>query len=64
MDLEFNKNEDNYKQLIAHLDHQLAKVYKGGGPSKIAHQHKKGKLTARERIAYLLDKKKNAIYKY
>ncbi len=28
---------------------------KGGGPERVARQHKKGKLTARERIALLLD---------
>lgn len=55
MDLEFNKNEDSYKQLLSQLDHKLAQVYKGGGAAKINSQHKKGKLTARERIKYLLD---------
>lgn len=55
MDLEFNKNEDNYKQLIYQLKNKLSGVYKGGGTSKIASQHKKGKLTARERIDHLLD---------
>lgn len=55
MDIEFNKNEDSNKQLIYHLKTKLAQVYQGGGPSKIASQHKKGKLTARERIKYLLD---------
>ena len=28
----------------------------GGGPERIEQQHKKGKMTARERIDYLLDK--------
>ncbi len=32
-----------------------AGVREGGGPEKIARQHKQGKLTARERIALLLD---------
>lgn len=56
MDIEFNKNEDSNKQLIYHLRKKLDQVYLGGGPSKIASQHKKGKLTARERINYLVDK--------
>ncbi len=55
MDIEFNKNEDNNKQLIFRLNNKLAQVYQGGGPSKIEAQHTKGKLTARERIQYLLD---------
>ena len=56
MDLAFNKNEDILKQQIFQLRHQLEKVQQGGGPKKIAVQHEKGKLTARERIQYLTDK--------
>ena len=55
MDLEFNKNEDSYKQLLSHLKNRLAEVHKGGGDKKIEAHHNKGKLTARERIAYLTD---------
>ncbi|MEL6559183.1 MAG: carboxyl transferase domain-containing protein [Bacteroidota bacterium] len=55
MDLAFNKNEDAYKQLVYQLKTRLDKVKLGGGEKKIASQHKKGKLTARERIAYLTD---------
>ena len=55
MNLEFNKNEDEYKQLIYQLNNKLDKVKLGGGETKIASQHKKGKLTARERIEYLRD---------
>lgn len=55
-DLEFNKNEDQYKQLISQLQARSKKTQLGGGEKKIAEQHQKGKLTARERIAYLLDK--------
>ncbi len=55
MDINFNRNEDENKQLISRLDHELEKVRAGGGEKKIASQHKKGKLTARERIAYLID---------
>lgn len=56
MDLAFNKNEDRLKQQIFQLRHKLEKVQEGGGPKKIAAQHEKGKLTARERIDYLTDK--------
>ncbi len=55
MDIAFNKNEDAYKQLVFKLQTKLKKVKLGGGEKKIASQHKKGKLTARERIDYLID---------
>jgi 3-methylcrotonyl-CoA carboxylase beta subunit len=57
MNLEFNKNEDSLKQLIYQLKVKSEKTKLGGGEKKIASQHKKGKLTARERIAYLTDDK-------
>lgn len=55
MDLNFNKNEDYNKLLVSDLRQKLAKVKQGGGPKRIEKQHAKGKLTARERIDYLLD---------
>ncbi|RED92646.1 acyl-CoA carboxylase subunit beta [Marinoscillum furvescens] len=55
MDIQFNKNEDSNKLLVSELKQKLKKVYLGGGEKKIASQHQKGKLTARERIEYLLD---------
>ncbi len=59
MNLAFNKNEDANKLLISELTTRLTKVKKGGGDKRIESQHKKGKLTARERIDYLVDKKSN-----
>ncbi|RMG83231.1 MAG: acyl-CoA carboxylase subunit beta [Bacteroidetes bacterium] len=56
MDIEKNKNEDHLKLLVSKLKHQLVKIRLGGGAKKIQKLHKKGKLTARERINYLLDK--------
>ena len=56
MDLQFNKNEDQLKQLCSQLSHKEKITRLGGGEKKIADQHKKGKLTARERIDYLTDK--------
>ncbi len=56
MDLEFNKNEDQLKQLCAQLKSKEKKTRLGGGEKKISDQHQKGKLTARERIQYLIDK--------
>lgn len=55
MDIQFNKNEDENKQLVYQLQERLKKVKEGGGEKKIASHHKKGKLTARERIDYLVD---------
>lgn len=56
MDLEFNKNEDQLKQLCFQLKAKAKKTMLGGGEKKIDEQHQKGKLTARERIEYLTDK--------
>ncbi len=56
MNIEFNKNEDSLKQLVYALKVKSEKTKLGGGEKKIAAQHEKGKLTARERIEYLTDK--------
>jgi 3-methylcrotonyl-CoA carboxylase beta subunit len=55
MDIEFNKNEDINKQLVYDLKTRLKKIYKGGGDKSAAKQKEKGKMLARERIAYLID---------
>lgn len=57
IDLEFSKNEDVNRLSVSDLNRRLEKVYLGGGKKKIESHHAKGKLTARERIDYLLDKK-------
>lgn len=61
MDLNFNKNEDHNKLLASDLRKRFAKVKLGGGQKRIDKHHEKGKLTARERIDYLLDKKSKSI---
>ncbi|MEO9077090.1 MAG: carboxyl transferase domain-containing protein, partial [Gelidibacter sp.] len=61
MDLNFNKNEDHNKLLLSSLRQRLAKVKLGGGQKSIDKQHEKGKMTARERINYLLDPKAKSI---
>lgn len=55
-DIEFNKNEDAMRQLVDQLKFRLEKVYKGGGEKNAAKQKDQGKLLARERIEYLIDK--------
>jgi 3-methylcrotonyl-CoA carboxylase beta subunit len=54
--LEFNKNEDLLRQLSSQLRGKEKKIKLGGGERKIDEQHQKGKLTARERVGYLIDK--------
>jgi len=61
MDLNFNKNEDYNKLLVTDLNKRLAQVKLGGGKAKIEKEHAKGKLTARERIEYLLDSNSKSI---
>ena len=56
MDISFNINEDHNKQKRSELKKQLSKVALGGGKARIEKLHSQGKLTARERINYLVDK--------
>jgi 3-methylcrotonyl-CoA carboxylase beta subunit len=58
MDIEFNKNEDINKQLVYDLHNRLKKIYQGGGEKAAAKQKEKGKMLARERVTYLIDKDK------
>ena len=44
------------RNLVEELKQRLQKVHEGGGKKAAAKQAEKGKLTARQRIAYLLDK--------
>ena len=55
MDINFNKNEDHNKLLITDLKQKFAKIKLGGGEKRIEKLHSEGKMTARERIDYLLD---------
>jgi len=43
------------KSILEQLDERRAKAHRGGGAQRIAAQHKRGKLTARERLELLLD---------
>jgi 3-methylcrotonyl-CoA carboxylase beta subunit len=58
MDLEFNKNEDINKQLVYEVNTRLKKIHAGGGEKAAARQKEKGKMLARERVEYLVDKDK------
>lgn len=59
MDLNYLRNEDEMKQLCYKLSERRKKVFEGGGQKRIDSHHKKGKLTARERIDYLTDENSN-----
>ncbi len=59
MDIEFNKYEDINKQLAFEVNTKLKKIYQGGGEKAAAKQKEKGKMLARERVAYLIDKDTN-----
>ena len=61
MDINFNKNEDYNKLLVSDLKRRFAKVKLGGGQKRIDKHHQKGKMTARERVDYLLDANKKSI---
>ena len=55
MNLDFNINEDAMKTLITQLNYKLEQVYEGGGKKATLKHKEKNKMTARERIDYLLD---------
>ena len=61
MDINFNKNEDFNKLLISDLQKRFAKVKLGGGKKRIEKHREKGKMTARDRVDYLLDNKIKSI---
>jgi 3-methylcrotonyl-CoA carboxylase beta subunit len=52
----FEKNMRAMADLVSQIRNEEMKIHEGGGPKAIESQHNKGRLTARERIALLLDK--------
>ncbi|HET6995910.1 MAG TPA: carboxyl transferase domain-containing protein [Chitinophagaceae bacterium] len=58
MNIEFNKNEDAMKMQLSDMRKKLEKIYQGGGKKSADKQKEKNKLTARERIEFLVDKNK------
>lgn len=50
-----SNNADSLKKIIKEINETEAEIKKGGGEKRIEKQHKKGKLTARERIDKLID---------
>ncbi len=58
MNIEMNINEDANKSGWNDIKKLLDKIEEGGGKKAIQKQKERNKLTARERIEYLLDKDK------
>lgn len=54
-DLEFNMNADHNGELLRKVEERLQAIRLGGGKKAIEKHQEKGKMTARDRIAYLLD---------
>ena len=52
---EFEKNTRRMIDLLTQIKNEEEQILQGGGPKAIESQHKKGRLTARERIAKLID---------
>lgn len=55
VDFEFNKNEDAMKLAISRLNRLKEKVHEGGGEKRQQKLRDQGKMTARERVDYLID---------
>ncbi len=54
---DFATNTRRMVDLLGEIKNEETRIHEGGGSSAIEAQHKKGRLTARERIARLLDPK-------
>ena len=52
---EFEKNTRKVIDLVAQIKNEEEQISQGGGPKAIESQHKKGRLTARERLKQLVD---------
>jgi len=55
MDLQFNKNLDAMGLKVSEMKQKASIVHLGGGKAKLEKQRLQGKMTARERIAFLID---------
>lgn len=54
--LDMNRNEDAMRRALSTLKQRFSVIEQGGGKKNLEKVRQKGKLTPRERIAYLLDK--------
>jgi len=51
----YQEREARYRELLGRMRTRAEEIKQGGGPLRIEREHQRGKLTARERIARLLD---------
>ena len=51
----FERNQKAVAELVSQVRNEEEIIQQGGGAKAIESQHKKGRLTARERIALLID---------
>ncbi|MBS1549927.1 MAG: acyl-CoA carboxylase subunit beta [Bacteroidetes bacterium] len=61
MDIEFNKREDQNKLKWSEINRIFSEIKKGGGEKRLQKLRDEGKMIARERIEYLLDKNADSI---
>lgn len=61
MDIEFNKREDQNRLKLSEINRLLSEIKKGGGEKRLQKLREEGKMTARERVEYLLDKNSDSI---
>ena len=54
-DAAFQERAAHYEALVEKMEERAAEVRKGGGKERIEREHERGKLTARERVEYLVD---------
>jgi len=55
MSLELEKNKDKNKLLLSELNQRIAAIKLGGGKARLEKIRKQGKMTARERVSFLID---------
>ncbi len=55
MSLELEKNKDQNKLLLSELNQRIAAIKLGGGKARLEKIRKQGKMTARERVSFLID---------
>ncbi len=61
LDLEAEMNADSLLLAVSKMNRHLGNIYLGGGEKRIEKLHSQGKMSARERINYLLDPEKERI---
>ncbi len=59
--IDFDSNENSFDVLIEKLNKNKIKIFECGGKAAVEKQHNKGRLTARERVKYLMDSNTNEL---